>query len=128
MVILLWHWFCGQYCCGTGCVDIIIIMALVHINALHTSNVRVHNWNCTRAWSRANKAALRCASCFIGSRPQYCVPLALQGLPPTRNVTRNKNCLFFNVMLCVWGKAHTAKTEGLKQPRLGYFSCSHKFC
>ena len=22
----------------------------------------------------------------------------------------------------------TAKTEGLKQPRLGYFSGSHKFC
>ena len=24
--------------------------------------------------------------------------------------------------------AYTVKTEGLKQPRLGYFSCSHKFC
>ena len=23
---------------------------------------------------------------------------------------------------------YTAKTEGLKQPRLGFFSCSHKFC
>ena len=23
---------------------------------------------------------------------------------------------------------YTAKTEGLKQSRLGYFSCSHKFC
>ena len=26
------------------------------------------------------------------------------------------------------GGPYTAKTEGLKQPRLGYFSCSHKYC
>ena len=35
--------------------------------------------------------------------------------------------LVTNVKYCVLYSYYTAKTEGLKQPRLGHFSCSHKF-
>ena len=53
-------------------------------------------------------------------------PLQISWLRPCYEIWKHAQlCITMCRLSCV---QYTAKTEGLKQPRLGYFSCSHKFC